>query len=91
MTSQDDSSIYPALLEVETIDALANLNPNDALKKAEHLNLPSDHLIYEIAEKAKTDKRQSRVLADLLIELLVGVDADIARRLARSQSVGNRR
>lgn len=91
MSPQDSSSIHPALLEVEKIDALANLNPVVALEKAAHLNLPKNHPVYYIAEKAKTDKRQSRVLADLLIELLIGVDADIARNLARKQSVGNRR
>lgn len=89
--AKDQASIHPALLEVEKIDALANLDVEQALEKVAHLNLPPDHLIFYAAQKAKTDAKQSRVLADLLIELLVGVDADIARHLARAQSRGNRR
>lgn len=92
MESQEETkSIQPALLEVEKIDALANLNIDQALEKIAHLNLPKNHIVYYTAEKAKTDPRQARVLSDLLIELLVGVDADIARNLARAQSRGNRK
>jgi hypothetical protein len=87
----DQKSIQPALLEVEKIDALANLDIEQALEKIAPLNLPKNHLVYYTAEKAGSDPRQARVLADLLIELLVGVDADIARQLARAQSRGNRK
>lgn len=90
-SAEEKSSIQPALLEVEKIDALANLNIEQALEKIAHLNLPPNHLIFRTATRAKTDPKQARVFADLLIELLVGVDADIARNLARAQAQGNRR
>lgn len=90
-SAEERSSIQPALLEVEKIDALANLNVEQALEKIAHLNLPPNHLIFHVAERAKTDPKQARILADLIIEILIGVDADIARRLARAQAQGNRR
>jgi len=87
----ESKSIQPALLEIEKLDALANLDIDQALERIAHLELPKNHLVFYTAEKARSDPKQARVLADLLIELLVGVDADIARHLARAQAKGNRR
>jgi hypothetical protein len=86
----ETKSIQPALLEIERLDALANLDIDQALERIAHLELPNNHLVFYTAEKARSDPKQARVLADLLIELLVGVDADIARNLARAQAKGNR-
>jgi hypothetical protein len=61
------------------------------LKRRYKTNLPPEHPVFQAAEAARTDPRYSRVLADLLIELAAGLDADIARRLTRSQSARRRR
>lgn len=87
----DEASLYPALLTVELLDTLANVDPAQALSRIADLNLPPEHPVFQAAEAARTDPRYSRVLADLLIELAAGLDADIARRLTRSQSARRRR
>jgi hypothetical protein len=72
------------LLEVERIDALTQLDPEAAfatLPDAE--NLPTNHPARLAVVHARTDHRQARILADLLIELRTGVDADIIRQMAR--------
>jgi hypothetical protein len=82
----DKSSLYTALLAVERLDILANLAPQAAVAGVADLNLPPDHVVYQAAAAAEQDPRQARMLADLLIELTVGIDADVARRLVRGQS-----
>lgn len=80
------------LLDVERLDTLASVDPESAAREAAAgKDLPPDHLIYRVAEAAKTDSRQARVLSDLLIELHVGADADILRAHARAQNRANRR
>ncbi len=86
-----ENSMHAALVELDRLDTLANIDPQQAARAAEHLQLPADHPIHAAAAAAARDPRYSRVLADLLIELLVGVDADIARALARAQARQNRR
>ncbi len=86
-----ENSMHEALVEVDRLDTLANIDPQQAARAADHLELPADHPLYAAAAAAGRDPRYSRVLADLLIELLVGVDADIARALARAQARQNRR
>jgi hypothetical protein len=84
----DDGSnqLRQALLEVEMLDTLANVNPAEAITRMAHLNLPPTHAMFDTAKKAETDPRYGRVLADLLIELSIGVDADVARNLVRQQT-----
>ncbi|MFZ0546407.1 MAG: hypothetical protein WAM60_13265 [Candidatus Promineifilaceae bacterium] len=83
--------LHQALLEVEQLNALANVDPAEAVRRVEHLRLSPDHSVYQAAHSAQSDPRYSRILADLLIELVVGIDADVARRLMRSQSRSRRR
>jgi hypothetical protein len=89
-SAQGAAGLHRALLEVETIDALSNLNPAQALARLGR-DLPPDHEAVALARAAVDDPRQSRILADVLIELSVGIDADVARRLARTQAAGNRK
>ncbi len=84
-------SLGPKLLEIERLDTLANIDPAQAIAAVEELNLPQNHPAREAAARASSDYRQRRILADLLIEERFGIDADIARHLARSQARGNRR
>ena len=85
------SAMHRALLDVDLLDTLANLDPAQALERIGHLRLPPEHPVFQAAAAARHDVRQARMLADLLIELVVGVDADVARRLARAQARANRR
>jgi len=84
-----EGSLSRALLEVERIETLANVAP--ASLSSELAKLPSSHLAHRALELAPNDPRQARILADLVIEYSVGIDADVARALARAQSVGNKR
>jgi hypothetical protein len=86
----DRAGLQRALLEVELLDTLANVNPRQAIAQVESLGLPADHPIFQAAAAVPDDPRQARILADLLIELVVGVDADVARRLVRNQSRASR-
>jgi hypothetical protein len=80
------------LLDVERLDTLAQLDPPAAVALVPAAaDLPANHSVRSAAEAARTDWRQARVLADLLIELHTGADADIIRRIARSQNRANRR
>lgn len=72
-------SMQGMLREAEELILLANLDPEQALKKVEDLEIPPDHPIHEAAEKARDDYRFARILADLLIELKTGVDAAVVR------------
>lgn len=93
LVQQSDArvSLHPAILEVDRLDTLANVDPAQAVETLRDLNLPAHHPVFAAAAAAKTDARQSRVLADLLIELRFGIDSDVARNLARAQSRANRR
>ncbi len=83
--------LHQALLEVEEINALANVDPAAAVQRVAHLELPEEHDVYQAARQVERDPRYGRILADLLIELVVGIDADVARRLMRAQSRARRR
>jgi hypothetical protein len=80
---QSRQSLHPKLLEVERLDTLAQVDPRQALDLVAGLNLPPDHLIHRTAREAQRDPRQANLLADLLIELQLGIDPDVARHLAR--------
>jgi hypothetical protein len=80
------NKLHDALLEMERLDILANVAPQEAVARVAHLQLPPDHAVYQTAAAARQDPRQARILADLLIELTVGIDADVARRLVRAQT-----
>ena len=83
------ASAHAKLLEVERIDTLANVDPRSAAHLAGELP-PSDPITVALGH-AHTDPKWRRILADLLVERLVGIDADVARRLARAQAGANRR
>ncbi|MBP7999145.1 MAG: hypothetical protein KA314_20155 [Chloroflexi bacterium] len=85
------NELQQALLEVETLDTLANVAPAQAVARLAHLNLPATHPVFDAAARAAHDPRYAHILADLLIELTVGLDADVARRLLREQSRLNKR
>ncbi len=85
-TAESSHTLHQALLEMEQLDTLANVAPQQAVARVAHLHLPANHPIYQAAAATQTDPRQSRILADLLIELTVGIDADVARRLTRAQT-----
>ena len=85
MGSVGDDSFAQALIEVERLELLANVDPMAAVDEIRS-ELSDDHPIHAAALKAQTDHRWGRILADLLIEFTVGLDADIARRLIRSRS-----
>ncbi|HEV7555577.1 MAG TPA: hypothetical protein VGO00_09000 [Kofleriaceae bacterium] len=79
--------VHAKLLEVDRIDTLAHIDP----RRAVALVSGDDPAIATAARHADDDPRWRRILADLLIERLVGIDADVARRLARSHASANRR
>lgn len=86
-----NNSLNKALLEAEQVDTLANVSPAVAIERVAHLNLPANHPVYAAAEAAGHNPKQARILADLLIELTVGIDADVARRLVRAQMASTRK
>jgi hypothetical protein len=83
------ASAHEKLLEVDRIDTLAQVDPAAAAGLAGEL-APADPIANALA-RATAEPTWRRILADLLIERLVGIDADVARRLARAQSRANRR
>lgn len=87
---KDKETVQAKLLEVDRIDTLAHVDPRSAARLAGE-DLPQTHPIAEALARAQDDPTWRRILADLLIERLVGIDADVARRLARSQAAANRR
>lgn len=86
MDDAASNNLNQTFLEAEILDTLANVAPQQALDRITHLQLPAGHPIYQAAAAASHDPRQSRILADLLIELVVGVDADIVRSHLRQKS-----
>jgi hypothetical protein len=87
---KNKDTVQAKLLEVDRIDTLAQVDPKAAAKLAGEA-LPDTHPITGALVRAQTDPTWRRILADLLIERLVGIDADVARRLARTQARANRR
>ena len=83
-------SAHEKLLEVDRIDTLAQIDPKGAARLAGE-DLPASHPITQALAHASDDPKWRRILADLLIERLVGIDADVARRLARAEARANRR
>jgi hypothetical protein len=90
IAAKDPSSVHAALLRVDEIDSLAQLAPARAVALVPE-PLPPAHPISTALALATADPRWRRILADLLIERLVGIDADVARRLARAEARANRR
>ena len=90
IAAKDASSVHVALLRVDEIDSLAQLSPARAVALVPE-PLPATHPISTALAQAVDDPRWRRILADLLIERLVGIDADVARRLARAEARANRR
>ncbi|HEY5923290.1 MAG TPA: hypothetical protein VIV11_16535 [Kofleriaceae bacterium] len=85
-----ENTVQAKLLEVERIDTLAQVDPKSAARLVGEA-LPDAHPITTALARAHADPTWRRILADLLIERLVGIDADVARRLARAQAGSNRR
>jgi hypothetical protein len=83
-------AVHAKLLEVDRIDTLAQVDPRRAVGLVAD-RLPADPAIATALANAADDPRWRRVLADLLIERIVGIDADVARRLARAEAGANRR
>jgi hypothetical protein len=86
---KDPSSVHAQLLRVDEIDSLAQLAPARAVALLGDL-APTPKITEALAH-AETDPRWRRILSDLLIEHIVGIDADVARRLARAEASANRR
>ena len=85
------NQLQQALLDVEALETLAQVAPAQAVARLAHLNLPETHPVFDAAARAANDPRYAHILADLLIELGAGLDADVARRLIREQSRLNKR
>jgi hypothetical protein len=83
-------TVQAKLLEVDRIDTLAQVDPKAAARLVGEA-LPDTHPITAALARAQVEPTWRRILADLLIERLVGIDADVARRLARTQAKANRR
>ncbi|HTL35009.1 MAG TPA: hypothetical protein VL326_17900 [Kofleriaceae bacterium] len=90
MAKTSAASVHGKLLEVDRIDTLAQVDPRAAAKLAGE-SLPAADPISTALENSQGDPTWRRILADLLIERLVGIDSDVARRLARQQQRANRR
>jgi hypothetical protein len=86
---KDPSSVHVALLRVDEIDSLAQLAPARAVALLGDI-APTPKITEALAH-AEADPRWRRILSDLLIERIVGIDADVARRLARAEASSNRR
>lgn len=82
------SPLRRLILDAERIDTLAALDPEAALAGA---GLGEDHPAFALAARARTDHRQARALADLLIEETCGVDAEVLRAMSRAQERRGRR
>lgn len=87
--AKDPDSAHVALLKVDEIDSLAHLAPDRAVALLGAI-APTPPITEALA-KAGGDPRWRRILSDLLIERIVGIDADVARRLARAEARANRR
>jgi hypothetical protein len=90
LAGRGPASVHGALLEVDKIDTLSQIDPARAVALV-GAPLSDDDPIATAFRSAERDPRWRRILADLLIERLVGIDADVARHLARAEAAGNRR
>jgi hypothetical protein len=77
--------LTPLLVEVTRIDTLAYVDPPAALALLAERAPPADHPLYALAVRAHTDPASARAFADILIEFATGIDADVARKLARGK------
>jgi hypothetical protein len=84
------AAVHAKLLEVDKIDTLAQIDPRRAVALVSDA-LPNDPAIATALTHAIDDPRWRRVLADLLIERIAGIDADVARIRARAEAGANRR
>jgi hypothetical protein len=84
------AAVHAKLLEIDKIDTLAQIDPRRAVALISDA-LPADPAIATAVAQAIDDPRWRRVLADLLIERITGIDADVARRRARAEAGANRR
>jgi hypothetical protein len=75
--------LTPLLVEVTRIDTLAYVDPPAALALLGDRAPPPDHAVYALAARARAEPLTARAFADMLIEFAVGIDADVARKLAR--------
>lgn len=79
----DARPLTPRLIQVERADTLAYVDPDAALALLG--TLATDPELVALAARAKADPGAARVLADYVIELTAGIDADVARKLARGK------
>ncbi|MBK6811978.1 MAG: hypothetical protein IPG81_24440 [Sandaracinaceae bacterium] len=79
----DARPLTPRLIEVERADTLAYVDPDAALALLG--DRATDPALVALAARAKADPGAARVLADYVIELTAGIDADVARKLARGR------
>lgn len=79
----DARPLTPMLIEVERADTLAYVDPDAALALLG--TRATDPALVALAARAKADPGAARVLADYVIELTAGIDADVARKLARGR------
>ena len=78
----EDSELNELLLEIEQLELLATTNPAEAIAD---LGVAPGGPIAIAAERAKTDYKWGHILADLLIEELFEIDADVIRRMIRGR------
>ncbi|HSH02340.1 MAG TPA: hypothetical protein VLL52_07455 [Anaerolineae bacterium] len=82
---QEDNNFYQLLLQAEQLQTLAYIAPQQALDQITPLNLPPNHPIHTAAAQAAQSYNHATIFADLLIETILGLDADIAHQLIRQQ------
>ena len=81
-----DGLLNEMLVEIEQLELLATTNPPEALSRLPREVDPAEP-IGVAAVRAQDDYRWGHVLADLLIEELFEIDADVIRRMIRSNRV----
>jgi hypothetical protein len=85
MAPGDDHSFDRELLEVERLMTLAQVDPAQVVSTLKERDIDADHPVWNAAERAVGSPRWARVLADLAIEIVVGIDADVARSMLRRE------
>jgi hypothetical protein len=91
LSGGDGGKLRDALLEIERLDTLASVDPAQALEAVKELGLPETHPVFAAAREARADPRRARIFADLLIEIVIGIDPIVARGLVRNEARANRR